>query len=107
MRSDHAIRNHYYSLKRDEVEINTTDDSHVSDIETREIIEYIDLVIDGYKNLTAENKRLKEEVATIKQDYETMLIVLERARKLVVDEQFPVKPKKFAMEANGNLVSIG
>ncbi|MED4969567.1 RsfA family transcriptional regulator [Parageobacillus toebii] len=52
-------------------------------------------------------ERLEEQQSTIKEDYEALVKIMERARKLVVEEEYGVQPAHiFRMDKNGNLEHI-
>jgi prespore-specific regulator len=52
-------------------------------------------------------ERLEAQQSTIKEDYEALVKIMERARKLVVEEEYGAPPAHiFRMDKNGNLEHI-
>jgi len=52
-------------------------------------------------------ERLEAQQSTIKEDYEALVKIMERARKLVLEEEYGVPPAHiFRMDKNGNLEHI-
>lgn len=58
------------------------------------------------EELENENSLLKKENKTIKDDYLSLLSIMEKARKLAVREEESAVKVKFQMEKNGNLEAI-
>jgi prespore-specific regulator len=52
-------------------------------------------------------ERLEEQQSTIKEDYEALVKIMERARKLILEEEYGLQPAHiFRMDKNGNLEHI-
>lgn len=58
------------------------------------------------ETVTKELQELKKTSSSIQEDYESMLQIMERARKMVAFAEEPPAPVKFKMERNGNLEKI-
>jgi hypothetical protein len=121
-----AFKNHYYYLKRTEADLASAAEETVEETaplskdETQELVGYINGIVTKYEEmrnnnrellgdnirLTAEHAQMKHELEQMKADYNSLLKVIERARKITVDEEVPLSHEhsKFIMERNGNLV---
>ncbi|WP_167359559.1 RsfA family transcriptional regulator [Parageobacillus thermantarcticus] len=52
-------------------------------------------------------ERLEKQQSTVKEDYEALVKIMERARKLILEEEYGVQPAHiFRMDKNGNLEHI-
>jgi prespore-specific regulator len=60
------------------------------------------------KNKELEKKiaKLEENSSTIQEDYEALVKIINRARKLVLQEEEERQALKFRMDQNGNLEKI-
>ncbi|MCL6585880.1 MAG: RsfA family transcriptional regulator [Anoxybacillus sp.] len=57
--------------------------------------------------LQMEKEQLQKELNTMKEDYQTLMGIMERARKMVVlEEEEQAKKMKFQMDRNGNLEKL-
>jgi len=56
--------------------------------------------------LQMEKEQLQKELNTMKEDYQTLIGIMERARKMVVLEEEQAKKMKFQMDRNGNLEKL-
>lgn len=80
----------------------------LNDSRDRQLItqEYDKLLRENEK-LKNDNKKLFEKLSSVEDDYNTLLQIMERARKLIVlEEDKKEKKVKFQMDKNGNLERV-
>ncbi|CAG9620081.1 RsfA family transcriptional regulator [Sutcliffiella rhizosphaerae] len=58
------------------------------------------------KELEVRVQKLQEEQITVQEDYETLMKIMNRARKLVLFDEEEHVPSKFMMDRNGNLEKL-
>lgn len=58
------------------------------------------------EELTAKINELEQNTVTMQEDYETLMKIMNRARKLVLFEEEERPPTKFKMDRNGNLEKV-
>ena len=67
----------------------------------------LDHALQENKRLSQEIKSLKEQLTTVEEDYQALLKIMDRARKLIVYEEDKANSKvKFQMDKNGNLERV-
>ncbi|ANB60986.1 RsfA family transcriptional regulator [Anoxybacteroides amylolyticum] len=78
---------------------------HVAD-ENRALKRDMEQLQQMVTKLQMEKEHLQKELNTMKEDYQTLIGIMERARKMVVLEEEQAKKMKFQMDRNGNLEKL-
>ncbi|MCZ0755539.1 RsfA family transcriptional regulator [Anoxybacillus sp. J5B_2022] len=79
---------------------------HVAD-ENRALKRDMEQLQQMVTKLQMEKEQLQKELKTMQEDYQTLIGIMDRARKMVVlEEEEQAKKMKFQMERNGNLEKL-